>query len=229
MGAFCNLLDWYRFEKYRPDFASNMRLHSLEYRLTYYNFAKGFFDRFIDTRQFIDINKLINKTVHNMLLKDHSITSRIVEKCREIDFKEAFTTIGNRFIDPEERGLMYKLTHDVIPTNAFWFKCTMQNCSHCTFCGRKYEETIPHLFMNCPQAVNVWVIVQNIFRIMANYRLNITEELMCFNLVHKVFNKALRKIKKIWFLKFLTWPNTAYGAPGARLSMSTEASVIAVC
>ena len=120
MGAFCNLLDWYRFEKYRPDFASNMRLHSLEYRLTYYNFAKGFFDRFIDKRQFIDINKLINKTVYNMLLKDHSITSRIVDKCREIDFKEAFTTIGNRFIDPEVRGLIYKLKHDVIPTNVFW-------------------------------------------------------------------------------------------------------------
>ena len=84
-----------------------MRLHSLEYRPTYYNFAKGFFDRFIETHQFIDINKLTNKTVYNMPLKDHFITPRIVDKYREIDFKEAFTAIANRFIDPEVRGFMY--------------------------------------------------------------------------------------------------------------------------
>ena len=132
-----------------------------------------------------------------MLLKDHFITPRIVDKYREIDFKEAFTAIADRFIDPEVRGFMYKLTHDVIPTNAFWFKCTMQNFSHCTFCGRTYEETIPHLFINCPQAVNVWVFVQNIFWKMANHRLKITEELIRFNLVDNVFNKAPRKIKNM--------------------------------
>ena len=119
----------------------------------------------------------------------------------DIDFKEAFSAIANRFIDPEVRGFMYKLTHDAIPTNAFWFKCTMQNFSHCTFCGRKYEETIPHLFINCPQAVNVWVFVQK----MANHRLNITEELIRFNLVDKVFNKAPRKIKNM----ILEIPNLA--------------------
>ena len=46
-----------------------------------------------------------------MLLKDHFITPRIVGEYREIDFKEAFTAIANRFIDPEVRGFMYKLAH----------------------------------------------------------------------------------------------------------------------
>ena len=94
------------FKKYRPDFASIMRLHSLEYRPTYYNFAKGFFDRFIETHQFIDINKLTNKTVCDMLLKYIDLNPRIVDEYREINFKEAFTSIANRFIDPEVKGFI---------------------------------------------------------------------------------------------------------------------------
>ena len=49
-----------------------------------------------------------------MLLKDHFINPRIVDKYREIYFKAAFTAIANRFIDPEVRGFMYKLTHDTL-------------------------------------------------------------------------------------------------------------------
>ena len=185
------------FKKYRPDFASNMKLHCLEYRPTYYNFAKGFFDQFIEKHQFIEIQKLTTKKVYDMLLQDEFITPRIIAKYPEIDFKAAFLAVSNKFIDPEVRGFAYKITHDVLPTNTFLFNYSSQMFSHCTFCGRRYEETISHLFINCASAVNVWVFVQNIFWKMANHRLKITEDLIRFNILDNVLNKAPRHIKNM--------------------------------
>ena len=131
-----------------------------------------------------------------MLLKDHFITPRIVDKYREIDFKEAFTAIANRFIDPEVRGFMYKLAHDVmrfglsVPCRIFRIVLSVVENMRKPFLTSS-------LVYKLPTSGECLGICSEYFWKMANHRLKIAEELIRFNLVDKVFNKAPRKIKNM--------------------------------
>ena len=185
--------------KFRPDFASNSTLHCLDYRPAYHNFAKGFFDKLLEKHPFTDVTKLTTKKVYNILLQDQFAIPRIHTFYTDVDFDKAYRAIHNNFIDPEVRGFAYKLLHNVVPTNLFLFHYTSQKFSHCTFCGKRYEETIRHLFIDCPLAQNVWTFVQHIFWKMANHGLKITEYLVRFNELDAVLNKAPNYIKGLIF------------------------------
>ena len=161
--------------KFRPDFASNSTLHCLDYRPSYYNFAKGFFDKLLEKNPFTDATKLTTKKVYTILLQDQFIIPRIHTFYTDVDFDKAYRAIHNNFIDPEVQGFAYKLLHNVVPTNLFLFNYTSQKFSHCTFCGKRCEETIRHVFIDCPSAQNFWTFIQNIFCKMADHRLKITE------------------------------------------------------
>ena len=185
--------------KFRPDFASNSTLHCLDYRPAYYNFAKGFFDKLLEKHPFTDVTKLTTKKVYTILLQDQFEIPRIHTFYTDVDFDKAYRAIHDNFIDPEVRGFAYKLLHNVAPTNLFLFHYTSQKFSHCTFCGKRYEETIRHLFIDCPLAQNVWTFVQQIFWKMANHRLKITEYLVRFNELDAVLSKAPNYIKGLIF------------------------------
>ena len=102
---------------FRPVFDSNLTLYSLDYRQSYYNFAKGLFDRLFQKILFSYIKRLTTKNVYDMLLKDVFILP--IDKNSEVYFKIAFQAVHSDIVDPEVRVFSYKLPHDAVPTNAF--------------------------------------------------------------------------------------------------------------
>ena len=165
--------------KLRPDFASNNTLHCLEYRPAYYNFAKKVIWQIIK-KNFHWCNQIDHQEGVRYAIEILFMLPRIVSKFPGIGFSMVYKAIHHGFVDPEVRGFSYELLHDVVPTNVFMLKYNAQRFSHCTFCGHKYEETIPHLFIKCPIVHSVWTFVQHIFWKMWNHWLKITEHMIRF-------------------------------------------------
>lgn len=69
-------------------------------------------------------------------------------------------------------NFQYKLLHRIIPTNSFLFKIKIKDTNLCTFC-KIQEETIEHLFYECPLVHIFWVaFTQHINRFYVNFVLN---------------------------------------------------------
>ena len=159
-----------QYRRFRPDFASNSTLHCLEFRPAYYTFVKQAFDKYLESHSFVDVKQLTVKQIYEDLVKDTFTTPRVVQDNPEINYKPSWNVICNQ-IDPELRACIYKITHRVLPTNVFLFSYTSQRFAHCTFCGRRYEETLNHLFIDCEQAAPVWSFVKELFWKTCNHRL----------------------------------------------------------
>ena len=123
----------------------------------------------------------------------------------EINYKPSWSTVCNTFLDPELRACTYKITHRVLPTNVFLFNYTSQRFSHCTFCGRKYEKTLNHLFIDCRQAAPVWTFVNFFFWKTCNHRLKISKDLVLYN----IFDAAIFPLSKSVYNVFLEIINMA--------------------
>ena len=214
-----NPAKWVYFTKYwiglqfrnsRPDFASNNTLHCLEFRPPFYNFTKGAFDRFVTNHMFTDIKQLTNKKIYDSLIEEIFLRPRVTTEFPAIDLKSSWKIVCNKFIDPEVRACMYKTVHGVLPTNVFLFNYTSQRFSHCTFCGRRFEETIYHLFINCSQIIPIWEFLKDYFWKLCNHRLKITKELVRFNVFEQevsglpssLFNVVLELVN---LAKYAVW------------------------
>ena len=149
-----------QYRRFRPDFASHSTLHCLDYRPSFYTFVKNAFDTFLKAHMFVDVKKLTIKKIYDDLVEDKFTLPKVVKDNPEINYKPSWSTVCNTFLDPELRAFIYKITHRVLPTNVFLFNYTTQRFSHCTFCGRQYEETLNHLFIDCRQAAPVWTFVK---------------------------------------------------------------------
>ena len=187
-----------------------MSLHCLDYRPSFYNFVKGDFDRYLEQGMFTDLTKATTKSIYTDLVDEKFLKPRIVRLNPTISFKMAWQVANNKFLDPEIRSCAYKITHDVLPTNIFLFNYTTQRFSHCTFCGRKYEETISHLLIKCPQALKVWEFAKKYFWNTCNHRLKISEELVKYNTIAPELKTLPQNLTNIFYeiinlAKFAIW------------------------
>ena len=181
-----------QLRKYRPDFATNSTLHCLEYRPQYYKFTKTAFDKYLETHMFVDIKKMTVKTIYEDLLDDTFTIPKVERDNPELNYNPSWSAVSNNFLDPEVRACTYRIAHRVLQTNVFLFNYTSQRFSHCTFCGRKYEETLHHLFIACIQASPVWGFVKEFFWKTCNHRLKISKDLGLYN----IFDTALFPLPK---------------------------------
>ena len=131
-----------------------------------------------------------------MLLKDHFVTPRIVDKYREVDFKEAFTAFAYRLIDPEVRVLCSNWHMTLYQLMRFGLSVPYRSF-RIVFLWSKIWGNNSSLVYKLHTSGECLGICSEYFWKMANHRLKITEELIRFNLAEKVFSKAPRKIKNM--------------------------------
>ena len=184
------------YREFCPDFASNMRLHSMEYTPRFYKQCQLLFDDYI--KEFgtnVNLKSLSLKIIYENLLTKVFIPPKIVAKFPEKDFGPVWPAVNNKFLDPEIKSCIYKMAHNVLPTNFKLFMQGQPQVSDCTFCGKKFVETPKHLFAECRQAAPVWFFVKSIFWKLCNHRLKVDEDLVMFSLLPKLpVDKALQDV-----------------------------------
>jgi len=65
-------------------------------------------------------------------------------------------------IRPSKTLVLWKVFHGRLPTNQHIQNKGLHICSLCTLC-EKHEESIHHLFFECPNALYIWSWVRHIF------------------------------------------------------------------
>lgn len=164
--------------KYRP--FNNSFPHCLDYRPTFYHLCKTHFDNFIRDFPFVDLTTITVGKVYDVLLSKLFVPPRIEAKFPAIDFQPVWRGIHDKFVDPEIRNCNFRVTHQVLPTNAFLFQYGISDFAHCTFCGRTHVETLEHLFIGCKQVAPLWFFVKSTFWRLCNHRLKVTRHLVLF-------------------------------------------------
>ena len=192
------------YRDFCPDFASNMRLHSMEYTPRFYKQCQLLFDDYI--KEFgtdVNLKSLSLKITCENLLTKVFIPPKIVAKFPEKGFGLVWHAVNNKILDPEIKSCIYKMAHNVLPTNFKLFMQGQPQVSDCTFCGKKFFETPKHLFAECRQAAPVWIFVNPIFLKLCNHRLKVDEDLVMFSLLPKLpVDKALQDV--LFYLTFST-------------------------
>ena len=144
------------YREFCPEFASNMRLHSMEYTPRFYKQRQLSFDYYI--KEFgtnVNLKSLSLKIIYKNPLTKVFIPPKIVANFPEKDFGSVWPAVNNTFLDPEIKSCIYKMAHNVLPTNFKLFMQGQLQVSDCTFCDKKFVETPKHLFAECRQAAPV--------------------------------------------------------------------------
>ena len=75
----------------------------------------------------------------------------------------------------------YKLLHRILPTNTFLFRIGYKNTPNCCFCNIQ-NETIEHLFYECPHVINLWESLKLHIQNHADLILNLCMENVLFGI-----------------------------------------------
>lgn len=108
-----------------------------------------------------------SKVVYPALVKLsglHTCTSKWNDQFQDLP---AWKFIFRKYIkttqDAKLRWFQFRLIYRLIPTNRFLHLRKLSDSALCTFCGNA-EETLTHLFWECPHVRNFWNVLQNWLR-----------------------------------------------------------------
>ena len=165
----------------RPDFASNMIPHCLQFRPEFYTKALDLFKSykrcFPAAGQFESVKTIYSNLVTKVTMEP------LIERERNypnIDFKAVWKATSDPFLDPELKTLNYRVAHRVLPVNARLWAYNVGTTMNCYFCGGVNAETLEHLFIDCRQAIVVWFFVKSLLWKMCNHRLKIDQQTVLF-------------------------------------------------
>jgi len=104
------------------------------------------------------------KSIYACFLKNEESPPCIVKWSRimdtPVDFKTVFRRLVKTTFDTRMRWFQWKILYRIIPTNRFLFQCKLSDSSLCSFCNQT-EETISHLFWDCPIVQRIWFDLLN--------------------------------------------------------------------
>lgn len=103
-----------------------------------------------------------NKVVYNIFIKVNDPPS-CIEKWNTycsypLNWKQIFVKAGKTTSDVNLKWFQFRLLHRIISTQRYLFLIKIADSAMCTFCASE-EETITHLFWNCPFVQRFWADV----------------------------------------------------------------------
>lgn len=105
-------------------------------------------------------------------LVENNVSLKCIEKWEkslniQIDSKMCFRTLYKTTYDSCLRWFQYRLLYQLLPTGRFLYLRKLIESPLCSFC-KQTEETLLHLFWDCPRVQNFWLDVQDWIR--SNFR-----------------------------------------------------------
>ena len=63
-------------------------------------------------------------------------------------------------LNPEQRSFLFKLVHNLLPTNNRLFKMNMAPSPQCDACGQGVVQDLPHVMLDCDTngIINDWIV-----------------------------------------------------------------------
>ena len=149
----------HRFAGY--DFQNN-RPHCIEEPPLYYKLCLKYIQNIVSKDEnFVFKPGLTSKIFYQLLLKLENTQVHCVRTFPLINFKEVFSNLCNKMIDPTTLNISFKLAHDVVPVAYRLFLWNFRNvlpfCKNCL--TKRIEETVMHCFWECPtiQLTKMWL------------------------------------------------------------------------
>ena len=107
-----------------------------------------------------DLKGTTTKVIYSLLLDSQDYVPKIVEKNPTVEFKFVFRNVFDKFIDRFSRDVMFKIVHNILPTNSLMYSFNVYKSNKCTFCA-SCPETIRHLFFECREVTPLLLLVKN--------------------------------------------------------------------
>ena len=125
------------------------------------------------------------------------------------NWNEIYSMPYNASIDTTIQSFQYKLINRIIPTNKFLFKCKLVSSTLCDLCLSN-EETITHMFWECPIIQDIWNNLNSFFQ-----NNGITIELTLINVLFgistNIHYKSINHIIMLMKMFFFTFLLLLYG------------------
>ena len=109
----------------------------------YYKYALDIIKKFTSHK---DFPKLNSKIMYDMLKPD--VISNIEGKNPGYDWENIWKCVAFKFMNVNDRPIVYKYVHNVIPTNKKLFQIKSRDNPYCDHCNM--EDTKMHRFYECP-------------------------------------------------------------------------------
>ena len=144
---------------YNQSFTSLHFPHS-ELVSPFYNYCIKVYTEFKVDCADAELRGATTKYLYNVILDSKEHVPKIVEKNTDIEFKFIFKNVFDKFIDRFSRDVLFKIVHNILPTNSLLFNYNIYNSNRCTFCARE-PETLQHLFFECSYVTNLLSLIKN--------------------------------------------------------------------
>ena len=192
-----------RFTGY--DFQNN-RPHCVEGPPLYYNLCLKYIQNIVSRDEnFVFKPGLTSKIFYQLLLKLENTQVHCVTTFPLIDFKEVFSNLCNKIIDPTTLNISFKLAHDVVPVAYRLFLWNFRNvlpfCKNCL--TKRIEETVIHCFWDCPiiQITKRWL--QKAIKRLCD--LNLTSEIVRFGNLPKNTSRSDLALYFLSEFRYAVW------------------------
>ena len=108
----------------------------------------------------VELSGITTKCLYNAILDSKEHVPKIVQKNADVEFLFVFKNVFDKFIDRFSRDVLFKIVHNILPTNSLMFNYNIYKCNKCTFCVHE-PETLQHLFFDCSFIFNLKVLIKN--------------------------------------------------------------------
>ena len=191
--------------RFKPDIFNNLVPHSLN-KPDFYKNAVAVFKNFMSKHPQLDIAAQSSSAIYSLLLSDMGHTPNIVSRMGTLDFGPIFKSVNDKMLSPEIRSLTFKVVHHVLSTNSLLFRFNIVNCAKCPMC-KSEDETISHLFFQCPVVVALWGFLEDIFFNLCNHRLKPSYMVVAFGILPFQANATVSSVIRllVGMAKYCIW------------------------
>ena len=108
----------------------------------YYEYAIDVIKLCIQHKDFPNVN---SKKIYEMIMP--KISPRVENEYPLYDWKNIWKNINFRYININDRPIVFKYVHEILPNNKRLYQCKLRNNSQCEFCDA--EDSNIHRFYYC--------------------------------------------------------------------------------
>jgi hypothetical protein len=141
------------------------------------------------------LDKKGSRRLYDVLTSSKKVLRKFVDKWESklnigYNFKQWSTVFLIPFkctLDTKLRWFQFRLTHRILGTNYFLEKIGKKDSNLCTFC-KNSEETILHIFCECPIILTLWINVVKWIKEKLNLNLRMDKEMQLFGILNYSMN-----------------------------------------